>query len=121
MTTKVALDLNRRTLARQMAQQVDGLTLQLAAAAIDAFIDGVTTSLVSGGKVRLAGFGSFSVRYRKARQTRHPRTHQPVDIPAAYIPTFTPGSDLRQQVQYALMTASDSHDLTKEDSEAEIN
>ncbi len=102
MTSKLATDLNRRTLARQMAQQVDGLTLQMAAAAVDALIDSVTASLVSGGKVRLTGFGSFSVRYRKARQTRHPRTQQSIDIPATYLPNFTPSAELRQLVQNSL-------------------
>lgn len=93
------LILTRRLMARQMAQQVDGLTVPMAGAALEAAIDIISHVLIQGGEVRLSGFGTFWVSYRRARTTRHPRTGGPVQIPAARIPKFRPSSQLRQQIQ----------------------
>jgi nucleoid DNA-binding protein len=92
-------DLNRQSLVRRMADQVDGLTVPMAAAALEALLESITDTLVAGGTVRLAGFGEFSRSYRKPRVTRHPRTQQPIAIPEAYVPRFTCGPKLRQRVQ----------------------
>lgn len=44
--------------------------------------------------MRLARFGTFSLRYRPARQTYHPRTKAPIHIPAAQVPHFVPSPEL---------------------------
>jgi nucleoid DNA-binding protein len=93
------MNLNRHTLSRQVAAQVDGLSIQMASAAIDACLESIAQSLASGGSIRLSGFGTFSLRQRKARTTRHPRTQQFITVPAALIPHFTPSIHLRQRVQ----------------------
>jgi nucleoid DNA-binding protein len=86
--------LNRRLLARQMAAQVDGLTVKMAAAALEAMLDSISQCLAEGGSVRLARFGTFLLRPRPARQTYHPRTKAPVHIPAAQVPYFAPSPEL---------------------------
>jgi nucleoid DNA-binding protein len=86
--------LTRRLLARQMAAQVDGLTVEMAAAALEAMLDSISQCLAQGGSVRLARFGTFSLRHRPARQTYHPRTKAPVHIPAADVPHFVPSPEL---------------------------
>ncbi len=86
--------LNRRLLARQMAARVDGLTVEMAAAALEAMLESIHECLVQGGCVRLAGFGTFSLRHRPARQTYHPRTKAPIWIPAADVPHFVPSPEL---------------------------
>lgn len=91
--------LNRRQLARHMARQVDGLTVPMAAATLEAFIDAVTDTLARGGEVHLSGFGTFSLSHRPARLTQHPRTGQPIRIPASQVPHFRPSPQLRQQTQ----------------------
>lgn len=94
--------LNRRTLAQHMADQVDGLTIQMAAAAVEAMLDSISEALAAGSSVRLSRFGTFSLRYRTPRTTLHPRTREPIQIPAAYIPIFTPSTHLRDQIESAL-------------------
>lgn len=86
--------LNRRLLARQMAAQVDGLTVKMAAAALEAMLDSISQCLAEGGSVRLARFGTFLLRHRPARRTYHPRTKAPIHIPAAQVPHFVPSPEL---------------------------
>ncbi|MFS8861095.1 HU family DNA-binding protein [Synechococcus sp. H60.1] len=86
--------MNRRLLARQMAAQVDGLTVEMAAAALEAMLESISRCLAEGGSVRLARFGTFSLRYRPARQTYHPRTKAPIHIPPAQVPHFVPSPEL---------------------------
>lgn len=92
-------DLNRRSLSRQIADQVDGLTIQMASAALDACLESIATTLAQGGSVRLAGFGTFSSRLRKPRTTHHPRTQELLQIPATLVPTFSPSPKLQQRLQ----------------------
>ncbi|NJO85763.1 MAG: HU family DNA-binding protein [Synechococcaceae cyanobacterium RM1_1_27] len=107
--------LNRRLLARQMAQQVDGLTVQLAQAALEAVMESIGCALAQGQDVRLAGFGTFSISQRRARSTRHPRTGQPIAIPAARVPMFSPSPQLRQRMQVPPPLDALSEDIVPED------
>lgn len=73
-----------------------GLSKKDAAAAIDAFLDLVTEALKSGDSVTFTGFGKFSPQQRAARQGVNPRTGERVQIPAAIVPKFSPGKQLKQ-------------------------
>jgi hypothetical protein len=42
--------------------------------------------------------GSFSVRHRRARQGRNPKTGELIEVPAKRVPFFTVGHELRQRV-----------------------
>jgi len=90
--------MNQQELVRLMASRVDGLSQRLASAALQAALDGITETMVQGGVVRLQEFGTFTARLRPARRVLHPRTREAIEIPAGYIPSFTPATHLRSQV-----------------------
>jgi len=69
-----------------------------ASRALDAVIETVTGALQKSDQVVLVGFGTFAVKERSARSGRNPQTGQPIDIPAAKIPTFKPGKALKDAV-----------------------
>lgn len=71
-----------------------------AAAAVDAFIDVVTSSLQRGEEVQFTGFGKFTVQNRTARQGINPQTKQRIQIPASRVPKFSAGSQLKKAVKY---------------------
>jgi len=75
-----------------------GMTKKQAAAAVDAMIGAIKKSLSKGEKVSLVGFGSFSVKRRKARTGRNPRTGRPLKIPAKKVPVFSAGKGLKDAV-----------------------
>ena len=51
-----------------------------------------------GGDGRIAGFGTFSVKDRPARQGRNPRTGESIAIAASTVPSFKAGKALRDAV-----------------------
>jgi DNA-binding protein HU-beta len=58
----------------------------------------IAATLKSGGKVTLAGFGTFETRHRKARMGRNPRTGEMIQIAARKAPAFRPGKTLKDEV-----------------------
>jgi DNA-binding protein HU-beta len=76
-----------------------GLSKRDAGAAVDAFLDSVTSALQSGDPVTFTGFGKFHVTRRAAREGVNPRNpSQKVHIPAANVPKFSAGSQLKKAV-----------------------
>lgn len=76
-----------------------GLSKRDATKAVDAFLDSITDALRSGEQVSFTGFGKFSPQHRKERQGVNPRTGQKVTIPAARVPKFSAGSQLKQALK----------------------
>jgi len=81
---------NKQELIDRMAASAD-ITKAAAGRALDSMLDSVTDSLKKGDSVVLVGFGTFSVRERKARTGRNPRTGEEIAIKAAKVPGFKAG------------------------------
>ena len=77
------------------------LTRAQAANALDAFLQGIQTSLVRGDRVTLSGFGTFGVSHRKARRIRNPRSGSAIEVAAKRVPRFAPGVDLKSAIDKA--------------------
>ena len=75
-----------------------GMSKKEAAAAVDAVIDAIKGALAKGEKVSLIGFGSFSVKKRKARTGRNPQTGKAIKIKAKNVPVFSAGKGLKDAV-----------------------
>ena len=69
-----------------------------AEAAVEAVIDGIQDVLRSGGEISFTGFGKFHVADRGARQGKHPRTGEPIEIAASRVPRFSAGAKLKSAV-----------------------
>ena len=67
--------------------------------AINSLIKSVSTTLKSDGRLALAGFGTFVVTSRKAREGRNPQTGKPIKIPATKVVKFKPGKQLKELVK----------------------
>ena len=77
-----------------------GLSKRDATKAVDAFLDSITEALKGGEQVAFTGFGKFSPQHRKERQGVNPRNPtQKVTIPAATVPKFSAGSQLKAAVK----------------------
>ena len=74
------------------------LTRAQATRALDAFLQGIQTSLVQGNRVTLSGFGTFGVTHRKARRVRNPRSGGAIEVAAKRVPRFAPGADLKTAI-----------------------
>ena len=90
--------MNRADLATEIAKKTN-VSKAAALRAIDASIEGITSSLKKGQRVQLVGFGSFSVRKRSARTGRNPKTGETIQIAARKVPVFTAGQALKLAVR----------------------
>ena len=86
--------MNKADLIDMVASKAD-LSKTDAASAVEAVIDGITSTLRQGDSVTLVGFGTFSVSDRAARTGRNPRTGDVITIPASKSPKFKAGKALK--------------------------
>ncbi len=75
-----------------------GLTKADSTRAIDAVFEAISNALAKGDKVPVAGFGTFAVSKRAAREGRNPRTGEKVTIAARKAVSFKAGTALKDAV-----------------------
>ncbi|MBW1991309.1 MAG: HU family DNA-binding protein [Deltaproteobacteria bacterium] len=66
---------------------------------INSLIKVISNTLKTQGRLALAGFGTFAVVERKAREGRNPQTGKPIKIPATKVVKFKPGKQLKELVK----------------------
>ncbi|KKQ17869.1 MAG: DNA-binding protein HU [Berkelbacteria bacterium GW2011_GWA1_36_9] len=66
---------------------------------LDAFIASIKEGLVKGEKVTILGFGTFTLRKRKALTFINPKTQKQHDIPERVVPHFKAGSNLAESLK----------------------
>ncbi len=74
------------------------LSLSDVDAAVRCIIEKMITELASGGRVEIRGFGAFSLKHRRAKIGRNPKTGGAVSIPQKHSIYFKPGADLKKRV-----------------------
>ena len=89
--------MNKNELVAAVAESA-GLSKTDAASAVDAVFETITSTLKSGGDVRVLGFGNFVVQQRAATTGRNPMTGATVNIPAKRVPKFSAGKALKDAV-----------------------
>ena len=85
--------MNKADLVSRMAQDA-GITKVAAEKALNSFMRTVKSSLSQSETIRLAGFGTYSVGRRAARNGRNPKTGERISIPAKKFIKFKPGNGL---------------------------
>ena len=65
-----------------VAERMNGYMKKDISQAIDIIIETISEALAAGQRVEIRGFGSFSVRQRRARTTKNPRTGKIMKIPS---------------------------------------
>ncbi|MFC1837523.1 HU family DNA-binding protein [Thermodesulfobacteriota bacterium] len=71
----------KRELVEKTTDNLEGYLKKDISKAVDIIIDTMSETLTDGDRVEIRGFGSFSVRNRKARQTKNPKTGKVMNIP----------------------------------------
>ena len=89
--------MNKAELIEAIAGET-GLSKKDAGAALESMIQTISDALKKNDTIQLVGFGTFSVKNRKARKGRNPQTGEEIDIKASNIPHFAPGKALKELV-----------------------
>lgn len=69
---------------------------------VELFFEEVRSNLAKGEEVKLSGFGNFSVRDKKARPGRNPKTGETVAVSARRVVVFKAGQKFRERVENAI-------------------
>ncbi|HOJ47617.1 MAG TPA: HU family DNA-binding protein [Bacillota bacterium] len=89
--------MNKATLVEIVAERAN-IKKKEADAAVSAVFAAIENELATGGKVQIAGFGSFKVKERAERIGRNPKTKEEIRIPASKVPAFVAGKSLKDAV-----------------------
>lgn len=65
---------------------------------VNTVFETISEALERGDRVELRGFGAFSLRERKARIGRNPRTGESVNVATKTIPFFKMGKGMRERL-----------------------
>lgn len=82
-----------------LAKKQSHLSISDVELAVKCLIESIINELASGGRVEIRGFGSFSLRYRRPRIARNPRTNGAVSVEGKYKLHFKPGLELSSRVR----------------------
>ena len=72
-----------------------GLSGKESKALVELFFNTMRSTLAAGEAVKLAGFGNFTLREKRARPGRNPRTAEMVQISARRVVTFRASPSLK--------------------------
>ena len=89
--------MNKAELIEAVAKSTK-LTKAAAERACNAVLDSVKKGVKKDGNVTLIGFGSFTVKKRKARMGRNPQTGEQIRIKASKTVGFKPGAAFKKMV-----------------------
>ena len=79
-----------------------GLSLSESNVMVDAVFEEITVALQEQEEVKLSGFGTISLRNKKARVGRNPKTGVEVTITPRTVLSFNPSNLLKTQVNDSL-------------------
>lgn len=91
--------MNKAELAAKIAERLS-LSKKVGEDMVALFEDIVTDTLVGGGEVTIAGFGTFSARVRQGRMGVNPQNPtQKIQIPSVTVPKFKAGKALKDALK----------------------
>ena len=93
------MSINKKDLIEIIAKEQDQLPYRDIELSVKTIIKSMVKSLRKGERIEIRGFGSFSLRYRKPRVGRNPKSGQSVSIEERYVPHFKPGKNLKERVK----------------------
>jgi integration host factor subunit beta len=90
--------LTRSELIAKLAAQNPSLYHRDLESLVGTILEEISAALERGDRVELRGFGAFSVRHRKARMGRNPRTGSSVQVSEKKVPFFKMGKGMRERL-----------------------
>ena len=93
------MSINKKDLIEIIAKEQDQLPYRDIELSVKTIIKSMVKTLRKGERIEIRGFGSFSLRYRKPRVGRNPKSGQSVSIEERYVPHFKPGKNLKERVK----------------------
>ena len=90
--------MTKAELIEKVWNATDGLTKKQTAEMVDAMFDNLGTAIKKDGRFSYPGFGTWTVKKRKARKGRNPQTGAEITIKASKTVTFKPAPTLKDKL-----------------------
>jgi len=91
--------MTKSELIERLAGQHAHIPAKVVEDAVKEMLEHMATTLASGERIEIRGFGSFSLHYRAPRVGRNPKTGEEIPISARRVVTFRPGQKLKARVE----------------------
>ena len=91
------VNLTKKDLVNQVYMQI-GFSKQIAESLIDEFFTLITNNLESQKKIKISKFGTFSIRSKKPRIGRNPKTKEKKTITGRNVVLFKPSKEFKEFV-----------------------
>jgi integration host factor subunit beta len=82
----------------RLAEKFPAIQIRDVKSAVEIMLEHITQTLISGGRIEIRGFGSFSLHYNSPYLGRNPKTGEKIMLPDKYHVHFRPGKELRERV-----------------------
>lgn len=107
--------MTRSELIQILAEKQPNLSFKETENIVKDIFDHMAEALGKGERIEIRGFGSFSIRFRKPRLARNPKTGERLHKEGKYTPYFRPGKEMRDRVnlsakEYPLVEDSNEKD-----------
>jgi integration host factor subunit beta len=91
--------MNKSELIKRMSDKLDQLSNRDVDLVVHTLLEIMSSSLASGGRIEIRGFGTFANHFRKPRTVRNPKSGEVgIHKPGKFVPHFKPGKELRKRV-----------------------
>ena len=91
------INLTKKDLVNSIYMQI-GFSKQISGNLLEEFLDLIIQNLNSEKKIKISKFGTFSVRKKKQRIGRNPKTKEEKKISERNVVTFKPSKEFKQFV-----------------------
>ena len=89
------INLTKKDLVNQVYMQI-GFSKQISESLINEFFSLITENLVDKGKIKISKFGTFSIRSKKSRLGRNPKTKEEKTISKRDVVLFKPSKKFKE-------------------------
>ncbi len=89
------INLTKKDLVNQVYMQI-GFSKNISESLIDDFFSMIIENLISEKKLKISNFGTFSIRTKKSRIGRNPKTKEEKEISERKVVLFKPSKDFKE-------------------------
>ncbi len=91
------INLTKKDLVNQVYMQI-GFSKQISESLLSEFFTLIISNLQSQGKIKISNFGTFSIRSKKSRLGRNPKTKEEKTISKRNVVLFKPSKDFKELI-----------------------
>ena len=88
------INLTKKDLVNSVYMRI-GFSKQISENLIDEFLSNIISSLITEGTLKISNFGTFSIRKKKERIGRNPKTKEEKIISSRNVVLFKPSKDFK--------------------------